>query len=117
MAAGSSAPELATVVIGVFCAQDDIGMFIYCLNGTNAEHTSVTTQSQYYSRNLHALDCALVMRVDTYLFGIIKVSLSKFTVLLCALFPKTKTRKSELSNILLSKVLCLFVIFFFVFRK
>lgn len=25
MAAGSSAPELATVVIGVFCAQDDIG--------------------------------------------------------------------------------------------
>lgn len=45
MAAGSSAPELATVVIGVFCAQDDIGMFIYYLNGTNAEHTSVTTQS------------------------------------------------------------------------
>ncbi|CAK1541193.1 unnamed protein product [Leptosia nina] len=26
MAAGSSAPELATVVIGVFCAQDDIGV-------------------------------------------------------------------------------------------
>ncbi|VVD00422.1 unnamed protein product [Leptidea sinapis] len=27
MAAGSSAPELATVVIGVFCAQDDIAVF------------------------------------------------------------------------------------------
>lgn len=27
MAAGSSAPELATVIIGVFCAQDDIGKF------------------------------------------------------------------------------------------
>ncbi|XP_073963280.1 probable sodium/potassium/calcium exchanger CG1090 isoform X1 [Choristoneura fumiferana] len=26
MAAGSSAPELATVIIGVFCAQDDIGV-------------------------------------------------------------------------------------------
>ncbi|KAJ0170926.1 hypothetical protein K1T71_013698 [Dendrolimus kikuchii] len=26
MAAGSSAPELATVIIGVFCAQDDIGI-------------------------------------------------------------------------------------------
>lgn len=29
MAAGSSAPELATVVIGVFCAQDDIGQYLY----------------------------------------------------------------------------------------
>lgn len=28
MAAGSSAPELATVIIGVFFAKDDIGKFI-----------------------------------------------------------------------------------------
>lgn len=29
MAAGSSAPELATVIIGVFLAQDDIGKDFY----------------------------------------------------------------------------------------
>ena len=32
MAAGSSAPELATVVIGVFFAKDDIGVMIEYLH-------------------------------------------------------------------------------------
>lgn len=33
MAAGSSAPELATVIIGVFFAKDDIGMaFVLTFN-------------------------------------------------------------------------------------
>ena len=34
MAAGSSAPELATVVIGVFFAKDDIGMLIFYIDFT-----------------------------------------------------------------------------------
>lgn len=37
MAAGSSAPELATVIIGVFFAKDDIGVSGVIGSGSNFE--------------------------------------------------------------------------------